>query len=98
MAADTDFFALRSFNRLHTRILLTRQAQLQGLENQLDALDNKCAAMSTKLSLNGLVDNVNLDGKGSQEGLRDVNNGTVLDDLPQRQELISRIQSVLSDY
>lgn len=90
---------MRRFDYLHTRVLLTLQAQLQGLEQQLDALDKQCAAKNTRLSDSGLVDiRTECTEETSREYLRHVNNGTVLDDLPIRAELISNIQVALSTY
>ncbi|KAK2609210.1 hypothetical protein QQS21_002292 [Conoideocrella luteorostrata] len=98
VASDQDFFALRRFDRLHTRVLLALQAQLRSLETQLDDLDARCASSRTKLSDDGLVDVVKAceDNKGGN--LRDVNNGTVQDDLPVRQELVATIHGKLAEY
>lgn len=97
MASDQDFFALRRFDRLHTRVLLTLQAQLQCLENELDDLDARCASDRTKLGDCGLVDATKV-CEADTSALRDVNNGTVLDELPVRQKLIARIQAKLVEY
>ena len=41
MSADDDFFVIRRFDRLHSRILLTLQDRITALEEDLDLMDTR---------------------------------------------------------
>lgn len=76
MALDSDFFAARRFNRLHTRLILTLQDQLVELESRLDEVDKNYSSMEH----------------------RDINNGTIRDDTPQRASIVTQISLKLAEY
>ncbi|KAI1413760.1 hypothetical protein F5Y13DRAFT_198111 [Hypoxylon sp. FL1857] len=99
IAADPDFFAVRRFGRLHTRAILTLQDHLTELEGRLDEMDARFSLKAAKV----LISNSTIDAnKGSdpQEplGVRDVNNGTIRDDVPERVELVAHIIAKLKEY
>lgn len=76
MSTDDDFFAIRRFDRLHCRVLLTLQDHLVKLEDELDLLD----------------------GRLSEPAAKDVNNGSVRSDQPERVELLEKTAKKLSAY
>lgn len=112
MACDPDFFALRRFDRLHTRSLLALQDRLSALEEKLDTLDRRYSSKSVKIvganppevvDLRGdlpphLVANRNRDDIYRNEGLRDINNGTVRDDVEERASLVTEITATLREF
>ncbi|KAJ9144696.1 hypothetical protein NKR23_g5830 [Pleurostoma richardsiae] len=54
-AADDDHFALRRFDRLHTRTLLRHQAKLSSLEAELDMIDDRLSSKDAPDIDNGYV-------------------------------------------
>ncbi|KAI1270314.1 hypothetical protein F5Y18DRAFT_414113 [Xylariaceae sp. FL1019] len=90
-AADPDFFALRRFDRLHTRSLLILQDHLSELEGRLDQMDTTFCSEDTKIS------GTHPPRIGSDE-LRDINNGTIRDDLQERSALLAEITMKLKEY
>ncbi|KAK1751962.1 hypothetical protein QBC47DRAFT_389361 [Echria macrotheca] len=55
MSSDDDFFAIRRFDRLHTRVLLYHQARISSMEEQLDTLDQQLSARNAEDVDNGSV-------------------------------------------
>ncbi|KAI9162852.1 hypothetical protein HJFPF1_04447 [Paramyrothecium foliicola] len=113
VAADPDFFAVRRFGRLHTRALLTLQDHLTELEEKLDALDEQYSRKSTKILGSNppvvitapLMTKEQLEAATGSSGpqpdisrARDINNGTVRDDMPERVKILSEIVSKLAEY
>lgn len=111
MAADPDFFAVRRFGRLHTRALLTLQDQIVELEKRLDAMDQRFSLKTTKLSgfHNPVVVDTTVFEKRTNSTIcaskeleppetRDINNGTIRDDIPERAELVSQVIERLKEY
>ncbi|KAI0889584.1 uncharacterized protein GGS22DRAFT_148652 [Annulohypoxylon maeteangense] len=111
VAADADFFAVRRFGRLHSRALLTLQDQIVELEKRLDAMDELFSLKTTKLvgSNPPVVVDSTLLGKYPHPSVcvstgreppeaRDINNGTIRDDVLERAELISQIIAKLKEY
>ncbi|KAK8131107.1 hypothetical protein PG984_007545 [Apiospora sp. TS-2023a] len=102
MASDQDFFAVRRFDRLHTRAILTLQARLEEFEEKLDGMDHEYASPQVmavgkeppeiiKVPPGGVSqeEQTRLDEKhGEWSSPRDINNGTVRDDMPERVALI----------
>lgn len=68
------------------------------MEQRLDNLDKHYAAKTTKLGKAGLVDTRDFAKEELPPDLEDVNNGSVLDDIPERAELVNQIQKKLSLY
>ncbi|KAJ8133125.1 hypothetical protein O1611_g509 [Lasiodiplodia mahajangana] len=100
-ASDPDFFALRRFDRLHTRSLLTLQDQLCELEERLDQIDNQLSNRDTKLAGANPPKIVNFRlGKDSSSNdvPRDPNNGTIRDDVSERAELVAQVTAKLQQY
>ncbi|KAI0440058.1 hypothetical protein F4803DRAFT_528873 [Xylaria telfairii] len=100
-ASDPDFFALRRFDRLHTRSLLTLQDQLGELEERLDQMDSQLSNRNTKLigANPPRVINIHLErDRLSHDVPRDVNNGTIRDDLAERTTLIAQVTAKLGQY
>ncbi|KAH7305584.1 hypothetical protein B0I35DRAFT_444067 [Stachybotrys elegans] len=110
---DPDFFAVRRFGRLHIRALLTLQDHLSELEERLDEIDEHYSRKATKITGGNPPTIVNLpvqrmgsagngtpgpDSSPDLTDLRDINNGTIRDDIPERAELISKIASKLAEY
>ncbi|KAK8085716.1 hypothetical protein PG997_006987, partial [Apiospora hydei] len=112
MASDQDFFAVRRFDRLHTRAILTLQAQLEECEERLDNLDQKYASPRVKavgkrpsevieVPTGGFSQEqqARLDEKhGELSTPRDINNDTVRDDMPERKRLIEEYTLLLEKY
>ncbi|KAI1135031.1 hypothetical protein F5Y05DRAFT_396329 [Hypoxylon sp. FL0543] len=112
IAADPDFFAVRRFGRLHTRALLTLQDHLVELEEKLDSLDEKFSLKTTKrivgskppviistATYNKCPDpNKGINMEEESPETRDINNGTIRDDMLERAELVSRITAKLAEY
>ncbi|KAI1329058.1 hypothetical protein F5Y16DRAFT_367292 [Xylariaceae sp. FL0255] len=100
-AADADFFALRRFDRLHSRSLFILQDQLSELEGRLDHMDVTFSSKDVKISGTHPPQIVNLGevqlGKKGN-GLRDINNGTIRDDLQERSTLLAEITVKLKEY
>ncbi|KAI1300028.1 hypothetical protein F5Y03DRAFT_364809 [Xylaria venustula] len=100
-ASDPDFFALRRFDRLHTRSLLTLQDQLCELEERLDQMDNQLSSRDTKLigANPPRIINFRLERDTLSPNVpRDVNNGTIRDDVAERAELVSQVTAKLQQY
>lgn len=100
-ASDSDFFSVRRFDRLHTRAILTLQAQLVDIEERIDTLDKHYSSRNVKLS-NAKPPSIvtvsePLDDFEKLE-FRDINNGTVNDDLPERAKLVAEMTSKLVEY
>ena len=55
MSSDDDFLALRRFDRIHCRLLLRLQDQVNELEERLDLLDNRLSERSADDIDNGSV-------------------------------------------
>ena len=102
---------VRRFDRLHTRAILTLQDLLANEEEQLDALDLEYSLRDTKaVGRPPQVIKIPADGLGSdataallaQHGEygepRDINNGTIRDDMPQRASLVANITQKLETY
>jgi len=112
MASDQDFFAVRRFDRLHTRAILTLQARLESCEERLDRLDQIYASPQFRavgrnppevieVPSCGISpeEQVVLDEKhGRFSSPRDINNGTVRDDMPERAALIEEYTLLLDRY
>ncbi|KAK7976303.1 Zn2/Cys6 DNA-binding protein [Apiospora arundinis] len=112
MASDPDFFAVRRFDRLHTRAILTLQARLENYEEKLDRLDQTYASPETKavgrkppeiikVPSNGLSvdEKTRLDEKHGKYAVpRDINNATVRDDMVERTRLIDEYILLLEKY
>ncbi|KAK7932267.1 hypothetical protein PG985_002979 [Apiospora marii] len=112
MASDQDFFAVRRFDRLHTRAILTLQARLEECEEKLDKLDHKYASPQVmavgaeppeiiNVPYGGVSreEKARLDEKhGEWSTPRDINNGTVRDDMPERTALIDEYTVLLKKY
>ena len=109
MASDSMNFVARRFDRLHTRAILTLQARLEQAEEELDAMDHEFSLENVKAV--GAEPPLIVKGPFSPEKLtelaaahgefgvpRDINNGTVRDDMPERIQLISEIIVKLKDY
>ncbi|KAI0502755.1 hypothetical protein F5B22DRAFT_632149 [Xylaria bambusicola] len=100
-SSDPDFFALRRFDRLHTRSLLTLQDQLSELEEGLDQLDNQLSSKNTKLIGKNpprIID-VRLERTNTYNDIpRDINNGTIRDDLAERAQLVAQVTAKLQQY
>ncbi|KAI1841151.1 hypothetical protein JX266_012618, partial [Neoarthrinium moseri] len=104
-AIDPDFFAVRRFDRLHARAILTLQAQLVELECKLDELDKRYSAKSCKVRVvNGefqeVVETANNSSVSDDAGetLVDINNGSVRVDIPERASLVKSITLKLAEY
>ncbi|KAI0855869.1 hypothetical protein F4860DRAFT_529870 [Xylaria cubensis] len=98
-ASDPDFFALRRFDRLHTRTLFSLQDELSDLERRLDRMDELFSRKSTKLVGSCPPKIINKSGVSANDGpQRDINNGTIRDDLPERKSLIASISAKLQEY
>ncbi|KAI0409114.1 hypothetical protein F4802DRAFT_232628 [Xylaria palmicola] len=100
-ASDPDFFALRRFDRLHTRSLLTLQDQLSQLEERLDHMDSQLSDRNIKLVGDGppRIVNVLVEKDGLLSDVpRDVNNGTIRDDLDERAAIVAQVTAKLKDY
>lgn len=101
MAGDPDVYALRRFGRLHTRSLLALQVRLSALEEQLDTLYRRSSSKSVKIIgenppevvdrrddlLTHLAGNEKCGGRLRNESPRDINNGTIRDDVEEREHL-----------
>ncbi|KAI8633267.1 hypothetical protein F5Y19DRAFT_294844 [Xylariaceae sp. FL1651] len=101
VASDPDFFAFRRFDRLHTRTLLSLQDQLSELEQQLDLMDKRFSRKSTKIVGSCppiIVDNLKVTDETGDNIPRDINNGTIRDDLEERAALITDIAAKLREY
>ncbi|KAK8014842.1 hypothetical protein PG990_008138 [Apiospora arundinis] len=112
MSSDPDFFAVRRFDRLHTRAILTLQARLEHCEEKLDRLDEVYASshsMAVGKNPSEIVEvpsggisqeeQARLDEKYSNySSLRNINNGTVRDDMPERAALIEEYTLLLEKY
>lgn len=55
MSSDDDFLALRRFDRIHCRLLLRLQDQVNELEERLDLLDTRLSERSADDIDNGSV-------------------------------------------
>lgn len=55
MASDTDYFAIRRFDNLFTRTILSRQDNLSHLEEKLEELDNKYTYSEERDYHNGTI-------------------------------------------
>ncbi|KAF3018198.1 hypothetical protein E8E14_012038 [Neopestalotiopsis sp. 37M] len=102
-ASDPDFLAVRRFDRLHTRAILTLQAQLTENEEKLDQMDQRFSSKNVGLSATqglSVVELPVIDPQNEDKTLpfRHINNGTVRDDLPERQQLVSEIIGRLDQY
>ncbi|KAI0450227.1 hypothetical protein F5B21DRAFT_442739 [Xylaria acuta] len=100
-ASDPDFFALRRFDRLHTRTLLTLQDELRDLEQRLDRMDERFSRKSTKIVGScppRVIDQFRVNAEPHDNTQRDINNGTIRDDLPERRSLITNISAKLKTY
>ncbi|KAI1172668.1 hypothetical protein F4777DRAFT_495460 [Nemania sp. FL0916] len=101
VASDPDFFALRRFDRLHMRSLLTLQDQLCELEQKLDAMDSHFSQRSVKLKGSKpprVIDTSQFSNELAGESLRDINNGTIRDDMADRAALVEEITAKLKEY
>ncbi|KAK7932555.1 hypothetical protein PG985_003267 [Apiospora marii] len=109
MASDSDFFAVRRFDRLHSRAILNLQDQLVEIEENLDELDAIYSSKGTKVR-GGIPPEV-IELSSLEQGrqaieadssdispLRDINNGTIRDDMPQRASLISEMIPKIAEY
>lgn len=109
MASDCENFVARRFDRLHVRAILTLQAQLEQKEAQLNSMDTEYSLDHVKAVgadppqiitepitpelLNSLA------ATHGELGLpRDINNGTIRDDMPQRAALVADITQKLEQY
>ncbi|KAK7992357.1 hypothetical protein PG988_001151 [Apiospora saccharicola] len=112
MASDQDFFAVRRFDRLHTRAILTLQARIEECEQRLDRLDQRYASPQVMAVGRGPPEIIEVPSQGfSQEeqarldekhGIlskpRHINNGTVRDDMPDRRALVEEYTLLLEKY
>jgi hypothetical protein len=109
MASDSDFFAVRRFDRLHTRAILTLQAQLVDIEERLDKMDEKFSLRHVMLvgarpprivdtSLEECKSPDIEDDLGGKNLPRHINNGTVKDDLEERARLVAEMTAKLGEY
>ncbi|KAK6854675.1 hypothetical protein PG995_009768 [Apiospora arundinis] len=112
MSSDQDFFAVRRFDRLHTRAILTLQARLEHCEEKLDRLDQVYASPQSRAVGRNPPEIIEIPSAGlSQEeqsvldekhgkfsSPRDINNGTVRDDMPDRVALIEEYTLLLNRY
>ncbi|KAI1452546.1 hypothetical protein F4805DRAFT_447137 [Annulohypoxylon moriforme] len=113
VATDRDFFAVRRFGRLHTRALLTLQDQTVELEERLDEMDERLSLKTTKLVGSNppiIVDatlpekypdqsvRVGTEGDSLPLEARDINNGTIRDDVLERAKIVSQIIAKLKEY
>ena len=57
VSSDDDFFALRRFDRLHSRVMLAQQARISALEEELDLLDAKLSMGTADDVDNGSIRN-----------------------------------------
>ncbi|KAI8947609.1 hypothetical protein F4801DRAFT_497793 [Xylaria longipes] len=100
-ASDPDFFALRRFDRLHTRTLFSLQDELSDLERQLNRMDERFSRKSTKIIGRcppKIIDQFVVNAEPHDKTQRDINNGTIRDDLPERKSLIANISAKLKEY
>ncbi|KAK8106827.1 uncharacterized protein PG998_008840 [Apiospora kogelbergensis] len=109
VASDSDFFAVRRFDRLHSRAILTLQDHLVEIEEKLDELDTKYSSKGVKVR-GGNPPEVVESGcsrQGRKEGeddgsdvssIRDINNGTIRDDMPRRAVLVSEMIGKIAEY
>ncbi|KAI1109535.1 hypothetical protein F5Y14DRAFT_431991 [Nemania sp. NC0429] len=100
-ASDPDFFAVRRFDRLHMRSLLTLQDQLCELEQKLDEMDNHFSQRNVKLVGGKPPRVVNISRFQDEPGgdpPRDINNGTIRDDLAERVTLVAEVTKKLKEY
>ncbi|KAI0548392.1 hypothetical protein F4679DRAFT_322579 [Xylaria curta] len=98
-SADSDFFALRRFDRLHARALFSLQDELSDLEQKLDQMDELFSRKSTKLVGSRppkIIDKYAISANDGPQ--RDINNGTIRDDLLERRILIADISAKLQKY
>ncbi|KAI0134587.1 hypothetical protein BJ170DRAFT_679473 [Xylariales sp. AK1849] len=105
VASDPDFFAVRRFDRLHTRAILTLQAQLVEIEEKLDSLDKRYSSRNVKLlgiKSPQVIDRSSTETLPNDEDekpqLRDINNSSVRDDLPERARLVAEMTLKLAEY
>lgn len=86
---------------MHTRALLVLQDQLTELEERLDLIDGYLSKKNIKLV--GVdqpkIINILENREGSGEGVpRDINNGTIRDDVGERAIILSQIIAKLQEY
>lgn len=82
------------------------QARIGELERELDDLDALYSSRNSKIVGDGsepvvvvqVVDDAKAMGRAEMLSYRDINNGTVADDMPPRAELISRMARELASY
>ncbi|KAI6080504.1 hypothetical protein F4821DRAFT_251384 [Hypoxylon rubiginosum] len=111
IAADPDFFAVRRFDKLHVRSILTLQDHLAELEEKLDAIDEQFSLKTTKIAGSGPPTVINCVSSGTNSNpaadatqaqqlpdVRDINNGTIRDDMPERAKLVSEVLAKLTEY
>ncbi|EXL78953.1 hypothetical protein FOPG_06936 [Fusarium oxysporum f. sp. conglutinans race 2 54008] len=112
VASDPDLFAVRRFHGLHTRVILTLQDLLAEKEEQLDVMDIEYSSKHVKvvgkmppeiirIPPGGLSPEQEAElaaTHGEYSTPRDINNGTVRDDMPQRASLIADIAQKLETY
>lgn len=103
MAASSDFFVVRRFDRLHTRIILTLQAQASELERRLDNLDKRLSNRNARLRTMGVeaseyVDLRTVETTYGNDELEEINNGSVRYDIVERAELVAAITSKIAEY
>ncbi|KAI0546410.1 hypothetical protein F4679DRAFT_598725 [Xylaria curta] len=100
-SSDPDFFALRRFDRLHTRTLFSLQDDLSDLEQRLDWMDERFSRKSTKIVGScppKIIDKSSVEAELQDKSQRDINNGTIRDDLFERRSLIADISTSLERY
>lgn len=102
MASDNDMFAVRRFDRLHVRAILTAQDKLADLEAKLDQLDAHYASgfiMAFGKNPPQVINTRSCQSSAAVNGdLRHINNGTIRDDMPERAELVNQITATLIKY
>ncbi|KAK8036543.1 hypothetical protein PG991_001680, partial [Apiospora marii] len=102
VALHDDVFSIRRFGKLHIRCLLTLQDRLVHLESKLDSLDEHYARKSVRAYGRNPTKTVDLgqnpDRTHIHDQLREINNGTMRDDMPERAKLLAQIKATLVEY
>ncbi|KAK7943834.1 uncharacterized protein PG986_012947 [Apiospora aurea] len=99
MASDQDFFAVRRFDRLHTRAILTLQARLEESEEKLDELDQKYASSQVKAVGTEPPEIIEVPSGGLiPEEQRRLDEKHVRDDIPERRAVIEEYTLLLKRY
>lgn len=102
---------MRRFDKLHVRSILTLQDHLAELEEKLDAIDEQFSLKTTKIAGSGPPTVINCVSSGTNSNpaadatqaqqlpdVRDINNGTIRDDMPERAKLVSEVLAKLTEY